>query len=128
MANYKLDSIDLNAGRSELHNALALTGCEVSCNNLPAGVAVPFVHSHKNNEECYLVLGGDGIFYIDGEELPIKAGSCFRVDPAGRRCLKAGKNGLRYLCIQSARNSLKGFTMTDGVVEEGAKAPKPRWM
>ena len=46
----------------ELHNALALTGCEVSCNNLPAGVAVPFVHSHKNNEECYLVLGGD----IDG--------------------------------------------------------------
>ena len=50
MANYKLDSIDLNAGRSELHNALALTGCEVSCNNLPAGVAVPFVHSHKNNE------------------------------------------------------------------------------
>ena len=103
MANYKLDSIDLNAGRSELHNALALTGCEVSCNNLPAGVAVPFVHSHKNNEECYLVLEGDGIFFIDGEELPIKAGSCFRVDPAGRRCLKAGKNGLRYLCIQSAR-------------------------
>ena len=77
MANYKLDSIDLNAGRSELHNALALTGCEVSCNNLPAGVAVPFVHSHKNNEECYLVLEGDGIFFIDGEELPIKAGSCF---------------------------------------------------
>ena len=48
--------------------------------------------------------------------------------PAGRRCLKAGKNGLRYLCIQSARDSLKGFTMTDGVVEEGAKAPKPSWM
>jgi len=112
MANYKLDSIDLNAGRSELHNALALTGCEVSCNNLPAGVAVPFVHSHKNNEECYLVLEGDGIFFIDGEELPIKA----------------GKNGLRYLCIQSARGSLKGFTMTDGVVEEGAKDPKPSWM
>ena len=66
--------------------------------------------------------------FIDGEELPIKAGSCFRVDPAGRRCLKAGKNGLRYLCIQSARDSLKGFTMTDGVVEEGAKAPKPSWM
>lgn len=67
-------------------------------------------------------------FSSDGEELPIKAGSCFRVDPAGRRCLKAGKNGLRYLCIQSARGSLKGFTMTDGVVEEGAKAPKPSWM
>ena len=78
--------------------------------------------------DVILVLGGDGIFFIDGEELPIKAGSCFRVDPAGRRCLKAGKNGLRYLCIQSARNSLKGFTMTDGVVEEGAKAPKPSWM
>ena len=25
MANYKLDSIDLNAGRSELHNAYSLS-------------------------------------------------------------------------------------------------------
>lgn len=128
MSNFKLDSIDFAAGRSELHNLLALTGCEVSCNNLPAGGAVPFVHTHKNNEECYIVLDGEGTLFIDGEELPLKAGSCFRIDPAGRRCLKAGAKGLRYLCIQSARGSLKTFTMTDGAVEEGRKDPMPSWM
>ena len=31
--------------RTELHDRLGLTGCEVSVNRLPAGAAVPFVHA-----------------------------------------------------------------------------------
>ena len=38
-------------GRVVLHDVLALTGAEVSINELPSGVSVPFVHTHKNNEE-----------------------------------------------------------------------------
>ena len=37
--------------RTELHDVLGLTGAEISINNLPAGAGVPFVHSHKKNEE-----------------------------------------------------------------------------
>ena len=74
MAQYKLAHIDLTAGRSELHDALDLTGAEISCNLLPAGVSVPFVHSHRNNEEIYIVLDGAGKVYIDGDVLPLKAG------------------------------------------------------
>ena len=66
MANYKKVNIAPDA-RTELHDALSLTGAEISINSLPAGAGVPFVHSHKNNEEIYAVLSGKGKAAIDGE-------------------------------------------------------------
>ena len=36
-----------NKARMELHDALSLTGAEISINTLPAGECVPFVHCHK---------------------------------------------------------------------------------
>ena len=47
MANYSKISATEDS-RMELHDKLALTGAEVSLNNLPAATSVPFVHSHKN--------------------------------------------------------------------------------
>ena len=67
--NFKKTTIDLMAPRSELHNALELSGCEVSSNHLPAGAAVPFVHCHKENEELYIVLAGKGEFWKNGFRL-----------------------------------------------------------
>ena len=89
MAQYKLAHIDMKGNRGELHDLLNLTGAEVSCNTLPAGASVPFVHHHTQNEEVYLILEGKGMLYIDGEELPLKEGDCFRIDPQGERCLRA---------------------------------------
>lgn len=68
MANYAKTNIG-NEGRVELHETLSLTGAEISINNLPAGANVPFVHSHKNNEEVYGILSGKGKVIIDGEEI-----------------------------------------------------------
>ena len=82
MSNYSMKRVDLHAGRVELHELLQLTGCEVSCNTLPQGASVPFVHHHTNNEELYIVLDGAGTLFIDGEELPLAAGDCLFV-PAG---------------------------------------------
>jgi len=53
MSNYKIVSTK-NEPRVELKEALGLSGCELSINELPANVSVPFVHSHKQNEELYL--------------------------------------------------------------------------
>ena len=53
--------------RTELHDELGLTGCEVSVNDLPAGAAVPFVHAHRQNEELYGILSGAGEIWLDGE-------------------------------------------------------------
>ena len=82
-----------DAPRTELHDLLGLTGCEVSINELPAGAAVPFVHKHTENEELYGVLGGKGELYLDGEVHEIKAGDWFRILPEGRRAIRAADRG-----------------------------------
>lgn len=127
MKNAKLQHVDMTASRTELHELLSLTGTEVSINNLPAGVSIPFVHAHTNNEELYIVLSGKGSFFVDGEEFLISEGDCLRVDPKGERCLKAADDSaLRYLCIQSRAGNLQGYTMSDGIISEEFK--KPSWL
>lgn len=113
-----------DAARQELHDALGLTGCEVLVNTLPAGAGIPFVHAHTKNEEVYGVLAGSGELWLDGETHPVTKGDWFRISPAGKRALKAGAEGMSYICIQAKAGSLEGFTATDGVLCE-EKAP---WM
>jgi len=125
--NYKLSSIgDIQKlGRVTLNGELALTGSEISINELPAGVSVPFVHSHKRNEEVYIILKGKGQFYVDGDEFEVEEGSVIRVDPAGARCLKADdRTSIRYICIQTEAQSLLQFTEKDGIGVDS----KPTWL
>ena len=82
--NFQKIAAPADAARFELHDALQLTGCEVSINRLPAGAAVPFVHAHKVNEELYGVLEGAGEIYIDGKVHKIAAGDWFVVRSSGR--------------------------------------------
>ena len=116
MANYT----KLNVGtenRTELHDALGLTGAEVSINRLPAGAGVPFVHAHTVNEEIYGILAGAGKAEIDGEEVPLTAGDWLKVAPAARRRFSAAADtGLTYICIQTRENSLGGFTAEDAIL------------
>lgn len=126
MARYQLAHIDTKANRSELHDLLQLTGAEVSCNILPAGAGGPFVHRHTQNEETYLILEGKGTLYIDGEELPLKEGDCFRIDPQGERSLCAADEPMRFICIQAKAGSLEGFTMNDAALTE--PNVKPSWL
>ena len=125
--NYQATSVgDIQTkGRVTLHNELALTGSEVSINELPPGVSVPFVHSHQRNEEVYIVVKGKGRFYVDGDEFEVAEGSVIRVDPAGQRCITAdSQTPIRYVCIQTEAKSLVQFTETDGVILE----TKPSWL
>ena len=73
MANYTKTTIG-KENRIELHEKLSLTGAEISLNELPAGANVPFVHSHKENEEIYGILSGNGKAIIDGEEISLSTG------------------------------------------------------
>ena len=116
MANYTKINIG-NEGRVELHDQLSLTGAEISVNHLPAGAGVPFVHSHKNNEEVYGILSGRGRAVVDGEEIALAAGDWLRIAPAAKRQFSAAADsGVAYICIQVRENSLGGFTAGDAVV------------
>ena len=116
MANYTKTNIG-NEGRVELHETLSLTGAEISINNLPAGAKVPFVHSHKSNEEVYGILSGKGKVIIDGEEIALAAGDWVRISPAAKRQFFAAEDaGISFVCIQTKENSLEGFTADDAVI------------
>lgn len=116
MENYSKVNITQEA-RTELHDRLALTGAEISINNLPAGAGVPFVHSHKNNEEIYGVLSGKGKAVVDGETIELAAGDWLRIAPAGKRQFFAAEDeAVSYICIQVKENSLDGYTREDAVI------------
>ena len=124
MPNYKIVSTK-SEPRVELKDALNSSGCELSINRLPANASVPFVHSHKQNEELYLVLKGGGTLFVGGEETAVKEGDAIRIDPAGKRCFKVGAQRMRLICIQIKRGSLGQYTMSDGVINEDVK---PSWL
>ena len=116
MKNYNKASVN-NEPRTELLEALGLTGAEISINSLPAGASVPFVHSHKQNEEIYGIVEGTGYAMIDGDKISLKAGDWLRVSPAAKRQFFASpETGIKYVCIQVKENSLEGYTATDAVL------------
>lgn len=110
-------------GKHFLKEELGLSGMEISINSLPAGVAMPFTHTHKLNEEVYFFLSGEGEFSVDDYIVPVGPGSVVRVAPEGRRCWRnSGEQPLNYLVIQ-ARNC----SMTESTTEDGLPAPGTPW-
>ncbi len=103
--------------RAELHDQIGLTGAEVSINNLPAGAGVPFVHSHKQNEEIYIIISGKGSAVIDGETIELSQGDVVRVSPAAKRQFSAAADSaISFACIQVKENSLEGYTADDCIM------------
>ncbi len=115
MKNFNKTHVSAGA-RTELHDLLKLTGAEISVNELPAGGCVPFVHSHKQNEEIYAILSGKGKVEIDGEIVELAAGDWIRISPSAKRQFFAFGEGLKYICIQVKANSLEGYTASDAVI------------
>lgn len=117
--NYQIKSIGDFASiqRADLKEQLGFTSCEISINTLEANSSVPFVHHHKENEEVYLILDGEGKIKLDNELINIKKGDVLRLAPSVKRQIFATSK-LNYICIQAKENSLQNYTFTDGVVEE----------
>lgn len=117
MKNYNKVKVAQDA-RTELHDLLSLTGAEVSITNLPAGANVPFVHSHKQNEEIYAVLSGKGEVVIDGETIQLSMGDWLRVSPSAKRqFFAASDSAICLACIQVKENSLDTYTQDDAIIE-----------
>lgn len=104
------------SNKSFIGEQLGLTGCEISFGQLEAGQAVPFLHTHKQNEEVYIITKGDGTFSVDGEDFEVSTGHVVRVATAGKRGIKAGESGIEYICIQAKEGSLTQKTADDGII------------
>jgi mannose-6-phosphate isomerase-like protein (cupin superfamily) len=112
-------------GKLFLKEALELTGMEVSLNQIPPGVAVPFLHKHKQNEELYIFVKGTGRFLVDGEAIDVRPGTVVRVSPQGERAWRndSKTEELHYIVVQARAGTMQDTTISDG---ERVANP-PRW-
>lgn len=127
----KLEELDQKTsgfykGKLFIKEMLQLTGMEVSLNKLPAGISVPFYHQHKQDEELYIFIKGNGQMQIDGDILDVTEGTCIRVSPAGTRVWRNNSTeDLYYIVIQAHENSLKEWTREDGIkLDDEVKWPE----
>ncbi|MEM9444032.1 MAG: cupin domain-containing protein [Verrucomicrobiota bacterium] len=103
-------------GKLWLKEHLGLTGMEISFNLLPPGASIPFMHAHKQNEELYIFISGEGQMLVDNEIIDVSAGSAVRISPSAMRCWRnTGKDNLVHLVIQCKEGSLEQWTIEDGL-------------
>jgi quercetin dioxygenase-like cupin family protein len=50
-------------------------------------------------EEVNVIVAGSGVFRIDGEEVPVRAGTFVRFDPGTTRQIVAGPDGLTMVAV-----------------------------
>lgn len=69
----------------------------------PAGVRSPTAHSHREQEEAYVVVSGSGRIRLDDEVHPIGQWDVIRVSPEAVRAFEAGPDGLEVIAVGSDR-------------------------
>ena len=111
-------------GKLFLKEPLRLTGMEVSLGVVPAGRGTPFLHAHRQNEELYIFVKGQGQLVVDGDVLGVGEGTVVRVAPEGARAWRnTGAEDLYYIVIQAKAGTLVNGTITDGIEVPG----RPQW-
>jgi quercetin dioxygenase-like cupin family protein len=53
----------------------------------------------SGQEELYIPVRGNGVLVVDGEEIELRPGLFVLVEPASRRMVVAGDEGLSYLVV-----------------------------
>jgi hypothetical protein len=61
--------------------------------------------SESQQEEVNVIVRGSGVYRIDGEDVPFRAGSFFRFDPDTRRQPVAGPEGFTMIAVGARRGS-----------------------
>lgn len=95
--------------------ALGAAGGEFSFQVFAPGQETGFLHTHKNHEELYFFLKGNGEFQVDGKVFPVEEGSVVRVAPDGRRSVRNnGTEPLVMLCVQYRGDTFTAEDASDG--------------
>ncbi|MDE7389080.1 MAG: cupin domain-containing protein [Muribaculaceae bacterium] len=118
-AHASVGSLHNFEGKQFVKDATGATSCEISLGTLPNGAAVPFFHSHRENEENYIILSGSGRFQVDDEVFDIAEGSVIRVSTNCDRNIKCTSDvPMTYICIQAKEGSLGNYTASDADITE----------
>src|SRR4051794_30215418 len=107
LRNLKEDLEDLGSrfdGAPDLEFRLATEALELeqsglSYQRVPPGYRFPYGHTHKKQEEVYVVLRGSGRMKLDDEIVELKEWDAVRTPPGTWRGYEAGPEGLEILVI-----------------------------
>jgi mannose-6-phosphate isomerase-like protein (cupin superfamily) len=78
---------------------LQLEKSGLSYQRVPAGYRFPYGHTHKTQEEVYVVVSGSGRMKVDDEIVELRTWDAVRVAPGAWRGYEAGPDGLEILVI-----------------------------
>jgi quercetin dioxygenase-like cupin family protein len=71
----------------------------VSLFRYAADLRSPMAHSHREQEEAYVVVAGSGRVLLDGELLELRQWDVVRVAPEVVRAFEAGPDGLDIIAV-----------------------------
>ena len=86
----------------EFHAAAGALGLErsgLSHQRIPPGHRFPYGHTHRQQEEIYVVVRGSGRMKCDDEVFELREWDAVRVPPGTWRGYEAGPDGLEILVI-----------------------------
>jgi mannose-6-phosphate isomerase-like protein (cupin superfamily) len=79
--------------------ALGLERSGLTYQRVPPDYRFPYGHSHKTQEEIYVVVRGSGRMKVDEEIVDLAEWDAVRVPPGSWRGYEAGPDGLELLVI-----------------------------
>jgi len=105
--NIKEDLEDLGSkfdGAPDLEFRSATAGLQLeesglSYQRVPPAYRFPYGHTHRKQEEVYVVVRGGGRMKVDGEILELREWDAVRIPPGMWRGYEAGPDGLELLVI-----------------------------
>lgn len=95
----KAPGIQLRFGRKHLDSR----DLGISHIRLEPNLRSPFPHSHREQEEAYVVVAGSGRVLLDNEVLELRKWDVVRVAPEVVRALEAGPDGLDIIAVGGPR-------------------------
>ncbi|MEP2279998.1 cupin domain-containing protein [Maribacter sp.] len=111
-------------GKRFVKDELGLTGTEMSFNTMLPNTAISFLHKHKENEEVYIAIKGQGQMILNDVYVDMTEGTVIKVATDTERAIRNNSNDLfSYIVIQAKENSLENSTVSDGYGIE----KKPNW-
>jgi quercetin dioxygenase-like cupin family protein len=87
--------LEFRAATKPLH----LERCALSYQRIPPGCRFPYGHTHRTQEEVYVVVRGSGRMKLDNEIVELQEWDAVRVPPRTWRGYEAGPKGLEILVI-----------------------------
>lgn len=93
---------------------LELEHAGVSYFKLAPGFRFPFGHTHTEQEELYVVIGGSAVLRLDDEELTLERLDAVRIPSGVWRAVQGGPDGGELLAFGAPNTDNKDVEMQPG--------------